>query len=562
MKKQGFTLIELLAVIVILAIIALIAIPMISKIIDKTEDSAVLRSAELYIDGVNQSIMRANLAIIDKTEDSAVIRSAELYIDGVNQSIMRANLANKIRPKECIIQESGDLICDGEYEIKIEATGTKPSSGTLIIEDRAVKSFTDMILDIYKLEMNEDGKISVVEKIDMEKESDYVDSTGVVVEIPKGLTAVVYNNNNWLVADTKIKWHDYINQEWANAVILKNGVTKSLGDTVNVSSEVQGMFVYVPRYEYKIDGTYGTHIDGTTGTQAQPGEIKVNFISKETTTASSGYRIHPAFTFGTTELNGIWVGKFETTGTAAEPTILPNLSPLKGQSVSAQFTTSQIFNTYIKNSGVDFHMVKNSEWGAAAYLSQSRYGKYGNNSYTSTNKEIMINSCSTYVTGVGGDGQGVSSSTTICTSNTYETLKGQAASTTGNITGIYDMNGGASEHVMGVLNKTIASSEFSEDTWPEEKYYDKYTAAGTQSVITTACNGDICYGHALSETSGWYNDYNGSFVSTSGPWVMRGGSYGMTATDAVSAGIFCFNRSNGKNSMLDGASFRVVLTES
>ena len=35
-----------------------------------------------------------------------------------------------------------------------------------------------------------------------------------------------------------------------------------------------------------------------------------------------------------------------------------------------------------------------------------------------------------------------SSSTTTCTTNTYETLKGQAASTTGNITGIYDMNGG------------------------------------------------------------------------------------------------------------------------
>ena len=96
MRNKGFTLIELLAVIVILAIIALIAIPMISK-------------------------------IIDKTEDSAVVRSAELYIDGVNQSIMRANLANKIRPKECIIQEDGNLICDGEYEIKIEATGTKPS---------------------------------------------------------------------------------------------------------------------------------------------------------------------------------------------------------------------------------------------------------------------------------------------------------------------------------------------------------------------------------------------------------------------------------------------------
>ena len=54
--KKGFTLIELLAVIVILAIIALIATPIVLNIINDTKESAILRSADLYIEGVETSI--------------------------------------------------------------------------------------------------------------------------------------------------------------------------------------------------------------------------------------------------------------------------------------------------------------------------------------------------------------------------------------------------------------------------------------------------------------------------------------------------------------------------
>ena len=126
---------------------------------------------------------------------------------------------------------------------------------------------------------------------------------------------MIYSDNDWKVADLYEEWYKYNNQEWANAAVLKNGVTKNTGDIVDVSSEVQGMFVWVPRYEYKIEGQYGTHTDGSVGTAELPGEIKINFISKDTTTASNGYIMHPAFTFGSTHQSGIWVGKFKTTGT-------------------------------------------------------------------------------------------------------------------------------------------------------------------------------------------------------------------------------------------------------
>jgi len=517
MKNKGFTLIELLAIIVILAIIALIAIPMISR-------------------------------IVDKTEDSASVRSAELYIDGVNQAIMRENLNGKFRPKECIIQSDGNIICDGKTEIKIEATGTKPKKGILIIEDRKVVSFTEMVIDKYELETDEKGKVIIKGIVE---EPNYVDSTGVEAELYKDLTPVIYEDNTWKIANRKEQWYDYANQEWANTVILKDKVIKKVGDTIDVSSEVKAMFVWIPRYEYKIEGTYGK--GGTAA--ATPGEIEINLISKETTVPSSGYRIHPAFTFDDIELSGMWVGKFETTGSTEEPTILPNLTSLRNQNISTQFTTAKKFSFYLSKANVGSHLLKNSEWGAIAYLSQSKYGKYGNSNYTGADKQVMINNCSDFITGIAANVQNEKASTATCTTNTYETIKGQAASTTGNITGVYDMSGGAWEYVMGYL--TIASSIWgaastgntSGFSGPlQEKYYDNYTSTTT----TTACGKGICYGHALSETSGWYGDL-ADFATIEYPWLTRGGNI----IDTSNAGVYRTGHCGGYAS--DDITFRVVI---
>ena len=242
------------------------------------------------------------------------------------------------------------------------------------------------------------------------------------------------------------------------------------------------------------------------------------------------------------------MGKFETTGTAAVPTVLPNLESLRNQNISAQFTTAQVFNTYLNNSSLDAHMSKNSEWAAAAYLSQSKYGKYGNSNYSGVEKQVRINNCSNYITGVGADAQNASSSSNTCTTNTYETVKGQTSSTTGNITGIYDMSGGAYEYVMGVYNKTTSSSGFS--TLPDVKYYDNYISTST----TTACNGEICYGHALGEISEWYSDY-ADFVNSSTPWFIRGGG----CSGASVSGVFNFDGNLGN--AIGTYSFRITLSQ-
>ena len=118
MKKKlsnnlGFTLIELLAVIVILAIIALIATPIVLSIINDSKESARLRSAEMYLNAVEQSV-----------------------------SIEKMNNTN-FKPNSCEI-EKGNLNCEGydKNPIKVEVNGEVPESGSITFENGKIKDVT------------------------------------------------------------------------------------------------------------------------------------------------------------------------------------------------------------------------------------------------------------------------------------------------------------------------------------------------------------------------------------------------------------------------------------
>ena len=167
-------------------------------------------------------------------------------------------------------------------------------------------------------------------------------------------------------------------------------------------------------------------------------------------------------------------------------------------------------------------MMKNIEWGAVAYLKQSNYGL--------GITDITINSYDFYT----GGGSGTS----------YKTNTGQ--STTGNITGVYDMSGGAYEYVMGNYNKTAGSSGLTVSGVPAE-HIDIYS--GTSVAASHL-------GDATGETAGWYSDSAG-FVTSGGPWFNRGGYDNY----AGRAGVFSFDSGNGFTgdvSQLYG--FRVVLS--
>ena len=234
----------------------------------------------------------------------------------------------------------------------------------------------------------------------------YVDNSGANTPVlAEGMIPVVYDEGLgiWLKADTNAGWYNYTDKIWANAVMVKNDASKeslcsrsrtdyieAMPFTPIMEEDILAYYVWIPRYKYKLfnvsysSGTSPSLIDvvfenktASTGiAKCTTSEIGVETCQNK---ANGNYYTHPAFTFGNQELTGIWVGKFETTGNDITPTIKPNEISLRNQNVSTQFITSQKFNsasylTNIETNQADAHMMKNIEWGAVAYLKQSKYG--------------------------------------------------------------------------------------------------------------------------------------------------------------------------------------------
>ena len=237
--------------------------------------------------------------------------------------------------------------------------------------------------------------------------------------------------------------------------------------------------------------------------------------------------------------------------------------------VSQSFTANDLYGIG-NNYNTESHMMKNIEWGAVAYLSHSRYGKYGNVNYSGENKQVYINNFrlgSTYpykkLTGCSGGAPDELVNSSFCPypypGQTQEAL---GASTTGNIYGIYDMSGGSREYVMGqtVESELMPLGTFYNNSglWdmiPELKYYDSYAYSTTLSTHERGRLGDATkevvktLGTSLG---GWYGDVS-SFPHLARVWFIRGGY----STSGNSAGVFNFNNANG-NPGYD-ISFRVVL---
>ena len=357
----------------------------------------------------------------------------------------------------------------------------------------------------------------------------------------------------WKKADVKNKaienrWYNYENHIWANAVTVKDTnrqtyLNANVGTPISMD-DINTMWVWIPRFNAVTPSNYNG------GTQASPNAIDVTFVKPNETAID-------AFTFGTKQLSGFWYGKFETSHTTLASSsnynnlgctnetcangngiiIKPTVASLRYNNFSNFFFASRSMEQtgnsfgFVKDE-VDIHMSKNNEWGAVAYLTQSIYGRCGINTACT---EVSRNNNTNYITGIGAD---PTTATTSSTTNSYDTNLGTKASTTGNIYGIYDMNGGSHEYVMGVYNKTISSSGFS--SLPDEKYYNNYTATTYQ-------------GHALNETAGWYSDYSNS-IGFSYPWVVR--SY--SSSTSYNSGIFYYE--NGVGSSNPSFSTRFAFT--
>ena len=434
----------------------------------------------------------------------------------------------------------------------------------------------------------ENNTSSTICSVNFSEAKTYVDDSGASYpELYQGLIPVSISNTGGItVADISTEWYNYTKQNWANAVLVNTADTSiknkyftsdmkinqsMIGQAIDMS-EIQQMYVWIPRYKYQLwNAANGS---------SNPQMINITFESSETSKSNGStngtYLTHPAFTFGTTELNGIWVGKFETSGTTTSIQIKPNQQSLTNLTVGAIFNATRNEElTYASNYGIDAaaidtHMMKNMEWGAVAYLSSSIYGRYTDASTCiSSGCETWINNVDTLasgsygpsITGCSGSSvsAGISNSMSACANGYDWSTLGQNASTNGNITGIYDMSGGAWEYVMG--NMVDGTGNFyplsSGLTKPDVKYFDSY--AYSASAYTDHARGKL--GDATKETlktfgnatGGWYGDY-ASLPSATSSWFVRGGGY----DGGTGAGVFYFYRYTGEAST--GDSFRSVLS--
>ena len=432
-------------------------------------------------------------------------------------------------------------------------------------------------------------------------------------DLVDGLIPVVYNEStsNWVKADSTnsnstYQWYDYNNKLWANAVLVtetnRDIYKNASAGTVITESDILAYYVWIPRYKYKVwniskqagaESTYAYNAQTTgidivfesgkesTGTisctynynvDSANGGVNLSTTTAETCTGSNGqYYTHPAFTFGNDELRGFWISKFEISssnpsatnggGNVTNLTVrsLPNVNSWRYNRVSnfstviqSMQTSSNIYGLSTSRTNTDSHMLTNFEWGAVAYLTNSKYGRCTNGTCT----EVTINNCNTYVTGIGADTVSASESATTCTTaaNKYDGTYGKLASTTGNITGVYDMSGGSWEYVMGniskvttgytfyPLNSSFASSWYTTSTAKYLTTYAYDTEYTNQKAYNRGRLGDATAETLLSASSsgGWYSDY-AYFLCSSGAWFHRGGNY----NQGSKAGVFGFSNISG-----------------
>jgi hypothetical protein len=201
-------------------------------------------------------------------------------------------------------------------------------------------------------------------------------------------------------------------------------------------------------------------------------------------------------------------------------------------SISRKLTESG--NIYgLSNSNADSHLMKNSEWGAVAYLSQSQYGLNGTN--IAINNVTLNSSTSTIqaVTGCASTAENSSDASKVVTTieslnagttagvATWTQAAGTKASSTGTIYGIYDLSGGLWERTASyVANDNPNLSYFGNSliTETNRKYVMAYTSAdsgitNTDNASTANYNANSVIGDAISETStadgeytSWYGD--------------------------------------------------------
>ena len=392
-------------------------------------------------------------------------------------------------------------------------------------------------------------------------------------KLKEGMIPVYYDGTNWRKADESNKdenhkWYNYIDtnkKQWANIVTVaeedKNLREAEVG-TIIPMEKITTFFVWIPRYAYSITSGYQEgnvetgsieikFLKGNTNKDAEGNQYKYDYEETEVVDGVTPMIVHPGFTWGDTGLTGIWVAKFEASGTNSEGQavgnhtyetntvvavdettyvkILPSVVSWRNITVgNSQYQSMQMRNNktaYGWNSDINSHLIKNSEWGAVAYLSYSKYGQVpktnGSGSYKSYTNTSGGTSSYYYdlYTGAGpktstNEGRYGEDTEEEFTQEThgYNTTNGVLSSTTGNVYGVYDMAGGAWERVAAYLDNGNSNLNNTGNS-SNEKYFVQDT---TQTVTITSGQKTITTYKLKEEYTNYWDKYEVSSTEKAG----------------------------------------------
>lgn len=372
-------------------------------------------------------------------------------------------------------------------------------------------------------------------------------------KLDSGMVPVVYDATlgKWKkVSEESGDWYDYAsdNKKWAN-VMLQDGLVVNSDGTIN-ETNMGSMFVWIPRFMYQISEGYHPDEDVE---QPIEGNVNIKFLKGTTNIATDGtnvkitnasgqgnWNVHPAFCDGTKnnyangewnkEITGFWVAKFQASSSATTSEnpqvgesygggdtigtqtvrIAPNVTSWRNISISNINTVCKnmtiINNSYGLTTATNSHLIKNSEWGAIAYLTQSNYGNKQTNADSSSgvwnNSYNNGDGCMTTRTGMVGSSKNDSTQngteTTVCYE--YNTENGQKGSTTRNIYGVYDMSGCAWETVAAYIengNEKYINCFLEIPNWEKTIYSGGASYNGKKGFQANSGK----YGDAVWETS-------------------------------------------------------------
>ena len=520
-------------------------------------------------------------------------------------------------PKKNKMYYTLDELPDGFYNVEYEDKNTEsPQIGNIETMSLDANSWKFIVSDIkyggyvnkgqvfYKKDGAENWEKTESDYFVVSEPGKYdvkvVDVAGNESEIQKKETNPADSPECWekIYNPEPLQWYSYGNSN-VNEPKLKGNMTpiryigvvaegaNTTNNWANAITADGSMWVWIPRYAYKITYYTDSNYTTTTTNKTQYGKIDVAFVKYEngqntflnstdsgtitTDPTSQGagttnWLVHPAFVNNVnnggwdSELSGIWVGKFEATGNYSNSTgtlsVLPANNALTYMTINQQYKFAQT-GTFGEIATLNSHMAKNSEWGAIVYLAYSMYGTGGIDIAKSSNGTIT-----------GG----------ITSTSTPEKIYNEnySQSTTNNPYGVYDLRGGSYERVASYVNYENNSFDLLTYGGTNEgdlygsalerststRYKTVYAASGTSQgnsyELAASKKGDAIYETSTSYQgrTSWNNGTGNKvlsyFPNTSYPFFLRGDHFNNTGT-----GMFAFYYYAGISYI--GGSFRMIL---